>query len=262
MDLKKGLIGKSRPLFVLLILLYGLTLLLLLSKVLQGKWNQAALCLLSMILYILPALLGILFHAEIPPLLFGIAACFAASANLGGEVLGFYLRTPLWDSVLHFLWGILAAVIGYSMPDLLGRRTGISRFIPRSAAVLLSVSFAMLTAVVWEFSEFAIDFCFHTDMQKDTWITGISSVFLQPEALNQARSIEISDIIVNGEPWPAYLDIGLRDTMTDLLCTFIGTVPGALLILTDYRKKGRSRLLVWLMPSPLPNQTKDGDRTE
>ena len=125
-------------------------------------------------------------------------------------------------------------------------------------ALLLSVSFAMLIAVLWEFVEFAVDLWFHTDMQKDSWINSIYSVFLQPEGLNQAQQIDISSVIINGDPWPAYLDIGLRDTMLDLLWTFIGTIPGAALVLTDYRSKGRSRILSCLLPTPAVNEIKDG----
>lgn len=249
--------GGSRALIFLLILLHGITLAFLVRSLVAGRWGHVGLCVLCIVLYSLPALLGLVFRASIPPLLYGIAACFAAAANLGGEVSGFYLRLPFWDSALHFIWGVLAAVIGYSMPDLLSRKEGVSRALPKAAAVLLSVSFSMLIAVFWEFVEFAVDLWFHTDMQKDCWIYSIYSVFLQPEGLNQAQQVDISNVIVNGESWPAYLDIGLRDTMFDLLWTFIGAIPGAALVLTDFRRTGRSRILGCLLPRPKLNETKD-----
>ncbi len=262
MGLRKRLENCSRVLFLLLVLLHGFTLVLLIVKLASGQWGLVGLCALSLALYSLPALLGLVFHASLPPLLYGIAACFAAAANLGGEVSGLYLRLSFWDSSLHFLWGILAAVIGYAMPDLLGRREGISRGMPKAAAVLLSVSFAMLIAVLWEFVEFAVDLWFHTDMQKDAWISRIFSVLLQPDGLNQAQRVDILSIYVNGEPWPAYLDVGLRDTMLDLLWTFAGAVPGAALVLTDYRESGGARILHSLLPRPKPNNAKDGAKTK
>ena len=254
--------GGSRALTLLLILLHGITLALLVRSLVAGQWGHVGLCVLCIALYALPALLGLVFRASIPPLLYGIAACFAAAANLGGEVSGFYLQFPFWDAALHFIWGVLAAVIGYSMPDLLSRKEGISRAMPKAVAVLLSVSFSMLIAVLWEFIEYAVDFWFHTDMQKDCWVNSIYSVFLQPEELNQAQQVDISSIIVNGNPWPAYLDIGLRDTMSDLLWTFIGAIPGAALVLTDYRHSGRSRILRSLLPRPKSNETKDGTKAK
>ena len=259
MGLRRCFSGRNMTLVILLILLHVLTLALLILKLVKEQWSQAGLCLLCLALYSLPSLLGLIFRASIPPLLYGIVACFAAAANLGGEVFGLYLRIPFWDSGLHFLWGILAAVIGYSMPDLLGRQAGLSRSMPKAAAALLSVSFAMLIAVLWEFVEFAVDLFFNTDMQKDTWIGSVYSVLLQPDGLNRAWGGEISSIVVNGELWPAYLDVGLHDTVHDLFWTFIGAIPGTVLVLSDYRKKGPSRLLTGLKPEP--NQTaKDGTR--
>ncbi len=238
------------------IMLHVLTLILLVWKISIGEWGHAGLCVLCLVLYQLPFLLGQLFHASLPCLLTAAAITFAAAANLGGEVLGMYLRTPVWDSGLHFVWGILAAVIGYAMPDLLGQRAGLSRTFPKSAAVLLAVSFAMLTAVLWEFVEYLVDLWFHMDMQKDSWITAIDSVLLQPDGKNEAFTEKIRSITVNGKSWPAYLDIGLNDTMQDMLWTFAGSIPGALLVLTDYRQKGPSFLLSSLKPKP--KNDKDG----
>ena len=246
-----------RALICYKIMLHILTLILLIWKLSIGEWGYARLCVLSLVLYSLPVLLGLLLHARIPPLLEAIAITFAAAANLGGEVLGMYLRTPFWDSSLHFIWGILAAVIGYAMPNLLGRRDGLSRALPRAAAVLLSVSFAMLTAVLWEFVEYFVDLWFHADMQKDSWVTVIHSVMLQPDGTNRAYSEQIRSVIVNGDPWPAYLDIGLKDTMQDLLWTFVGSIPGALLVLADYRSNGCSPILSCLLPTS-KHKYKDG----
>lgn len=239
------------------ITLHVLTLILLVWKLSVREWGHAGLCVLCLALYSLPFLLGLLLHASIPPLLEAAALTFAAAANLGGEVLGMYLRTPVWDSGLHFVWGILAAVIGYAMPDLLGRREGITRAFPTSAAVLLSVSFAMLTAVLWEFVEYFVDLWFHTDMQKDSWIAVIHSVMLQPDGTNQALTEEIQSVVVNGHSWPAYLDIGLKDTMQDMLWTFAGSVPGAMMVFADHRHNGGSFLLARLLPRPKPMK-KDG----
>ena len=249
---------KSKALICLRILLYIFTLSLLVWKLSIGEWTYVGLCLLSLALYSLPAVLGHLFRAVLPPLLVGIAICFAAAANLGGEVLGLYLRIPMWDSALHFIWGILAAVIGYSMPDLLGKRDGISRSLPKAAAVLLSVSFAMLTAVLWEFVEYAVDLWMHTDMQKDSWIYSIHSLLLQTDGTNHALSEEIQSVILNGKPLPGYLDIGLSDTMHDMLWTFAGSIPGAALILADERSGLPARLLSCLKPKPDYLRQKDG----
>ena len=249
---------KYRALFCLKILLYIFTLSLLIWKLSAKEWDHAGLCLLSLALYSLPALIARIFHAALPPLLEGICICFAAAANLGGELLSLYLSVPLWDSALHFLWGILAAVIGYAMPDLLGRREGISQSLPRAAAVLMAASFAMLTAVLWEFVEYAVDLWMHTDMQKDSWVYCISSVLLQEEGMNKAVTEEIESVILNGKPLPAYLDIGLHDTIHDMLWTFAGAIVGSALVLSDKSDRFPARLLHALKPTPNSTLHKDG----
>ena len=98
----------------------------------------------------------------------------------------------------------------------------------------------MTVGVVWEFFEYGMDVFFHTDMQKDTWISAISSVSLNPDGRNVAEQVAVDSVVVNGQSWPAYLDIGLHDTMKDLLVNFVGAVLfsiiGALYIMGRARK--------------------------
>ena len=76
-----------------------------------------------------------------------------------------------------------------------------------------------------------MDLIFQQDMQKDTIVNTISSVMLDPTGSQRAQAIrDISDVIVvsGGEEISlglgGYLDIGLLDTMEDLLVNFIGAV--------------------------------------
>lgn len=63
-------------------------------------------------------------------------------------------------------------------------------------------------------------------MQKDTFITKIYSVDLNENKVNQSVLLNINTLEVNGEDWiekyGGYLDIGLYDTMFDLLDGLIG----------------------------------------
>ena len=81
----------------------------------------------------------------------------------------------------------------------------------------------MTIGVIWEFFEFGMDQFFGMDTQKDTIIQAIHSVSLNSNGL--MVSIEgIDSLIVNGTllPIDGYLDIGLIDTMQDLIVNFIG----------------------------------------
>jgi hypothetical protein len=85
----------------------------------------------------------------------------------------------------------------------------------------------MTIGVVWEFFEFFMDVVFRLDMQKDTVLTTIRSVSLDPT--NSQRVITLSgieEVVVNGKPLGVggYLDIGLFDTMEDLFVNFIGAL--------------------------------------
>ena len=65
------------------------------------------------------------------------------------------------------------------------------------------------------------------DMQKDTWVSEISTVSLEAGSdsrvttISQIEKVTINDgeAVLNG-----YLDIGLYDTMEDLFVTFVGEV--------------------------------------
>ena len=88
----------------------------------------------------------------------------------------------------------------------------------------------MTIGVLWEFLEYSIDKVMLSDMQKDKLVTKISSVWLNPDGKNKA--IVIDDInktiiytgdgetIIDG----GYLDLGLNDTMKDLIVNFVGAV--------------------------------------
>jgi hypothetical protein len=94
-----------------------------------------------------------------------------------------------------------------------------------------------------------MDSVFYMDMQKDCYVKELSSVLLNPEGENTALRLYISSVLVNGEVWPAYIDLGLIDTMTDLLVTFIGALGFSLLAWLGNKKSGLWRLLRRLIPS-------------
>ena len=66
------------------------------------------------------------------------------------------------------------------------------------------------------------------DMQKDAIITEITSVKLNEEGKNKPETIKINSLEVNGEDYMekygGYIDIGLNDTMEDLIVNFIGAI--------------------------------------
>ena len=139
-------------------------------------------------------------------------------------------RSPIWDTMLHTINGFLFAAVGFVTVDLLNRS---SRNVNLSPLYLTMVAFcfSMTIGVLWEFIECAGDVFFYQDMQKDFIIQRFQSVTLDPTRTQQA--IRVSDIIrteiftASGQVYVVdggFLDIGILDTMKDLLVNFIGAV--------------------------------------
>lgn len=78
-----------------------------------------------------------------------------------------------------------------------------------------------------EMFEFGMDTFTGLDMQKDTILHSITSVTLDPTNSNIPITIDnIQSVMINGEELGVggYLDIGLIDTMEDLIVNFIGAL--------------------------------------
>jgi hypothetical protein len=220
----------NKKTFKLLMVLRTLVILTLVLNVLQRNYEAAALCILSLILFLMPSFFEKQLKIEIPPLFEGIIYCFIFAAEILGEVNHFYTLIPGWDTILHTLNGFLCAAIGFAMVDLLNRHSSRLNLSPLYLAVV-AFCFSMTIGVLWEFFEFFCDQFFFLDMQKDFIVKTIGSVTLDPThsqkpfvIRNIARTvIETADgksYVVNG----GYLDIGIIDTMKDLLVNFVGAV--------------------------------------
>ena len=108
-----------------------------------------------------------------------------------------------------------------------------------------------------------MDWFFGLDMQKDFFVTAINTVSLNPDGLNIVEHIPIESLIVNGEDWLAkyggYLDIGLIDTMKDLLVNFAGAVVFSVIGFFYVKTRGKGAVAKGLIPRL---KTKDADFLE
>jgi hypothetical protein len=95
-----------------------------------------------------------------------------------------------------------------------------------------------MISVAWEVVEFSFDSWFGTDMQKDTVVSFINS-YLLGVTPDQIGSIEkVSSLFINGVEIPlgGYLDIGLIDTMTDLIVEGLGALIVSAVLIIDRDK--------------------------
>ena len=180
-----------------------------------------------------------------------ILLVFIFCAEILGEINAFYERIPLWDTLLHTVNGFVAAAIGFSLVDLMNRSERISFSLSPLFAVLVAFCVSMTIGVMWEFFEFFMDQVFQLDMQKDTVIQSFSTVVLDPSHGNTPIRLEdIRDVAVNGTSLGlgGYLDIGLIDTMQDLLVNFIGAVLFSFFGYFCMKGKDKRKLLRTLVP--------------
>lgn len=221
----------KRSSLVVYTVLRVLVIVCMILQILKGNFENALLCLLSLLLLLVPFFIQKNFKITLPNTLEIIILLFIFSAEILGEIQNFYGIFPFWDTMLHTINGFLAAAVGFSLINLLNKNSEKFNLSPVYLC-LVAFCFSMTIGVLWEFFEFASDKVLSIDMQKDRVVDKISSVELDPEKNN--NPIVIKDIgytiIYNNEGKElakisnGYLDIGINDTMKDLIVNFIGAV--------------------------------------
>lgn len=228
-ELKKEYKRTKKSSILVYFTLRFLVILCLIRQIFLGHIDSALLCVLSLILLLLPVIIQKKFKITLPNTLEVIIYVFIFAAEILGEIYNFYGNIPNWDLILHTLNGFLCAAVGLSLIDLLNNNVKTIKLTPAYVA-LASFCFSMTIGVCWEFIEYAFDKTTLVDMQKDELVTSITSVEFDPTKSNKAIKIKgiaktvlydnnnLELITIEG----GYLDIGLNDTMEDLLVNFIG----------------------------------------
>ena len=220
-------IKKNKAVFAVYIVLRLIVIVSLVFALVRGNFENAVLCVATLLLLLAPSFIEKSFSVELPSVLEIIIMCFAFSHAILGEIGCFYVKVPWWDTMLHTLNGFLCAGVGFSLIDLLNRDKRFRFELSPVYVALVAFCFSMTVGVLWEFFEFGSDMIFKTDMQKDTVIRSITSVALDPTKSNTPVTVDgITSVVVNGRELGVggYLDIGLIDTMKDLIVNFIGAV--------------------------------------
>ena len=221
-------------------ILRGLVLLTLLRQIFMGNWNNVFLCGLTLVLFVIPAVIEKKLNLALPDALQVLILLFIYSAEILGEINEFYIVIPHWDTILHTLNGFLCAAVGFSTIDILNQKEFFHATMSPLFVALVAFCFSMTIGVMWEFFEFGADQILRYDMQKDVIVDTISTVKLDPDGKNNAVVISdiektiikskdengnIQETVIEG----GYLDLGIDDTMQDLIVNFIGAVVFSIL---------------------------------
>ena len=237
--------------FMVYFILRILVIVMMVLQLLNRNYENVFLCALTLLLLVIPSLVQITFKVELPTVLEIIILVFIFAAEILGEISEFYLMFPFWDTVLHTMNGFLAAAIGFSLVDLLNRSERTVFSLSPLFMAIVAFCFSMTIGVIWEFFEFGMDQIGGFDMQKDTVIHTISSVMLNPEGRKVPFAIRgITETAVNGQELGlgGYLDIGLIDTMEDLIVNFIGALVFSVIGFFYVKNRGKGGIVARLVP--------------
>ena len=258
-DIKEN-IKANRKVFIVWALLRGIVIISLVFSILRGQYENAFTCLLVLFLFLLPSIIEKNLKIEFPTGIQIAILIFIFAAEILGELACYYVRFKYWDTILHTTWGFLCAAFGFSLIDILNKDNRVHFKVSPAYLAVCAFCFSMTIGVIWEFFEFSIDNLFLKDMQKDTIITTISSVYLDETMSNIPIVVpNITETVINGDTViNGYLDIGLYDTMEDLFVNFIGALTFSVIGYFS-AKRGRNSLL---LSSLVPRMKEDSPESE
>ena len=229
------------------VILRTIVILILIRSIIAGNWDNAVICVYVLLLYVLPQFVENRMRIEIPSVLEIIIFVFVFLAEVLGEMQSYFLKYQHWDTILHTTAGFLLAAVGFSLVNLLNKSERVRFSLSPAYLAVVAFCFSMTMGVLWEFFEFGADRLLLLDMQKDTVLTQISTVDLDPTLSNTPVVISgITDVVLklsDGTDYAlglgGYLDIGIYDTMEDLFVNFIGAVVFSVIAYVEVRSQKR-----------------------
>lgn len=247
----------SKGTFITYVVLRVLVLATLVMQMLHGNYYNVFLCLLTLVLFLIPAFADKKLNIKLPSVLQIVILLFIFSAEILGEIQNFYGIFKSWDTMLHTINGFMMAAIGFALIDILNNDPHFHFTASPLFVAFVAFCFSMTVGVVWEFFEFSMDYFFRMDMQKDFIYNTISSVHtaVNPSGANSNVIIENVQTTITGTvnnapvefSFSGYLDIGIKDTMKDLLVNCLGAIVFS--ILGIFYIKGRGRFAENFMPT-------------
>ena len=250
-DVQRRLKRKSRATLITYAVIRLLILAVMIRSITAGNSENAFTCLLSLFLLYLPSIIERKLEMRLPTALEITVVVFIFASEILGEIACFYVTVPFWDKAMHTVSGFIYAAVGYSMADILNRDKRTSFRLSPVFLAVVAFCFSMTIGALWEIFEFSVDNLLMKDMQKDTVIQHITSVTLDPTRSNIPITISgITDTVVNGESLSlgGYLDIGLYDTMEDLIVNMIGALVFSVGGFFQQKRKHRSKMAEYFAP--------------
>ena len=211
------------------------TLISLILIIVTGDFDNLAICIATFAYILIPSAIEKMFSCKVNPILYAACILYAVCPLLGDGYKLYYI-TCWWDKLLHTFAGVAFAIFGVFLFDYINRNHA-----NIVAVGIFALCFSVTVSVIWEFVEFTSDTLLKTDMQRDTFVYSINSYILG-DAIGEVGRIEsIENVTVNGKVLTGgYLDIGLIDTIKDMLFESLGALAFSVIYMVD---KGRHPLI-------------------
>ncbi len=257
----KGNIKENKATFAVYVVLRAFVITSLIISLVRGDFESGFVCALSLVLFLVPAFLEKNLKIELPSVLEIIILLFIFAAEILGEINAYYVRVPFWDTMLHTVNGFLCAAVGFALIDILNRNEKFKFQLSPLYVAIVAFCFSMTIGVLWEFFEFGVDNLLGMDMQKDVVVHHITSVALDPTKTNTTVTVNsINEVVINGEELGlgGYLDIGLYDTMKDLLVNFVGAVIFSIIGFFYIKNRGKGKIAKNFIPKLRKEESSEG----
>ena len=247
---------KHKATSILFLVLRFFVVLVMVRKLFLHEWESVFICVLTLFLFVLPSIASSILKITLPSVLEIIILLFIFSAEILGELNSFYIRIPHWDTMLHTINGFCCAAVGFALVDMLNRNKKFSLKLSPLYLAIAAFCFSMTIGVLWEVFEYSADTFFGKDMQKDTVVSAINSTMLDPTKSNKVVQIsDISDVVIVHSDGTeealgvgGYLDVGINDTMKDLIVNLIGAVVFSVIGYFYVKTKGKGKFAKEFIP--------------
>ncbi|MBR5364606.1 MAG: hypothetical protein IK134_14940 [Oscillospiraceae bacterium] len=263
-----GQIREHRATFIVWMILRILVIGIAVRSAHTHQWERFFTCILTLILFLAPSFVQKKLRIKLPTALEITVLIFIFCAEVLGEIACFYIKYPLWDTMLHTVNGFLFAAFGFCLVDLLNENHSVKFHLSPSFLALVAFCFSMTIGIFWEFFEYAMDHLFALDMQKDTILTAFQSVTLDETRQNNPVAVQnITRTVIetaDGTKYviSGYLDIGLTDTLKDLFVNFIGAAVFSLLGRIYVRQRGKNSIAAAFIPVVAVSEAQPAADTE
>lgn len=194
--------------------------------------RNALMCLFFAVMPFVIILIECLLCIVLPPIFLLLVYFLMLGGGMLGPCYNMYFIVPEWDDLLHCTSGIIFALLGFALVDRTLEKRNVKCF---ALSLFGGIFFSLAIATLWEMFEYAGTALLGFDMQEDCIIHGFNSYLLSGTHNEVVQVDGIVQTVIhfgNGQQLviDGFLDIGLKDTLDDMLMCTIGCIVYAAVI--------------------------------